>query len=87
MEREVDDDDDVEEKEKDDTQPLMKLDGNNGEIEGNGEVEDISTWVKWSEEELSRDCHQRMPIRTKSSNFFSFFRLYFQLQFSAVFLT
>lgn len=81
MEREVDDDDDVEEKEKDDTQPLMKLDGNNGEIEGNGEVEDISTWVKWSEEELSRDCHQRMPICTKSGNFFPFLGYTFNYSF------
>lgn len=87
MEREVDDDDDVEEKEKDDTQPLMKLDGNNGEIEGNGEVEDISTWVKWSEEELSRDCDQWMPIRTESGKFFFLGYFTFQLQFSFFFLT
>ncbi|KAL8246022.1 hypothetical protein R6Q59_007238 [Mikania micrantha] len=62
------DDDDVGMEEKDDTEALMKLLGISGEIEANGEVQDVSTWVKWSEEELSRDSNQWMPVRTESGN-------------------
>lgn len=59
-------DDDVEE--RDDDVELMKLLGINGESEGNGEVQDVKTWVKWSEEEVSRDSDQWMPLRTESGN-------------------
>nr|XP_043632283.1 nuclear exosome regulator NRDE2 [Erigeron canadensis] len=59
------DDDDVDMEEKDDTEALMKLLGINGETEANGEVQDVSTWVRWSKEELLRDSNQWMPLRTK----------------------
>ncbi|KAL4578898.1 hypothetical protein LXL04_015029 [Taraxacum kok-saghyz] len=61
--------DDVEEKDDgDDTESLMKLLGINGETESDGdEVKDVSTWIKWSEEEVSRDCDQWMPVRTESA--------------------
>ncbi|KAJ0463082.1 putative siRNA-mediated silencing protein NRDE-2 [Helianthus annuus] len=61
-------DDDVGMEEKDDTEALMKLLGIKGEIEANGEVQDVSTWVKWSEEELSRDFNQWMPVRAESGS-------------------
>lgn len=53
---------------KDDTEALMKLLGINADTEANGEVQDVSTWVRWSEEELSRDSDQWMPVRTESGN-------------------
>lgn len=61
-----DDDDDVDKEEKDDTEALMKMLGINGETEANVEVQDVTTWVRWSEEELSRDSDQWMPVRTES---------------------
>ncbi|XP_071702541.1 uncharacterized protein [Rutidosis leptorrhynchoides] len=65
----MNDDDDVDMEEKDDTEDLLKLLGINGEVEGgDGEIQDISTWVRWSEEELSRDFDQWMPVRTQSGN-------------------
>ncbi|GJV96877.1 protein NRDE2 [Tanacetum coccineum] len=54
--------------EEDDTEALMKLLGINAENEANGEVQDVSTWVRWSEEEVSRDSDQWMPIRTQGNS-------------------
>ncbi|PWA64045.1 hypothetical protein CTI12_AA173800 [Artemisia annua] len=62
--------------EEDDTEALMKLLGINAENEANGEVQDVSTWVRWSEEEVSRDSDQWMPIRTQGA-FFPFAQLHF----------
>ncbi|KAG2385066.1 uncharacterized protein HKW66_Vig0121580 [Vigna angularis] len=48
-----------------DTENLLKMLGidiNNGD----GEVNDTATWIKWSKEESSRDCEQWMPVRRKS---------------------
>ncbi|KAJ9542452.1 hypothetical protein OSB04_028958 [Centaurea solstitialis] len=53
---------------KDDTEALMKLLGINADTEANGEVQDVSTWVRWSEEELIRDSDQWMPVRAESGN-------------------
>ena len=41
--------------------------GIDADTDPNSEVKDITTWTRWSEEELSRDSDQWMPVRAKSS--------------------
>ncbi|XP_019430339.1 PREDICTED: protein NRDE2 homolog isoform X1 [Lupinus angustifolius] len=49
-----------------DTESLMKMLGIDVNSGDGGEVNEASTWIKWAEEESSRDCDQWMPIRRKS---------------------
>lgn len=53
-------------KQEDDTEALLKMLGIDADAEPNGEVKDTSTWVRWSQEESSRDHDQWMPIHSKS---------------------
>ncbi|CAJ1952201.1 unnamed protein product [Sphenostylis stenocarpa] len=48
-----------------DTENLLKILGIDIN-DGDGEVNDASTWIKWSKEESSRDCDQWMPVHRKS---------------------
>ncbi|KAL9324380.1 hypothetical protein ACSQ67_009237 [Phaseolus vulgaris] len=43
---------------------MLGIDINDGD---SGEVNDASTWIKWSKEESSRDCDQWMPVHRKSN--------------------
>lgn len=52
-------------KQEDDTEALLKLLGIDVDAGANFEVNDTSTWTRWAEEELSRDCDQWMPVHTK----------------------
>lgn len=52
-------------KEEDDAEALLKKLGIDVDAGISGEVKDTSTWRRWSEEELSRDCDQWMPLHTK----------------------
>lgn len=54
-------------KDEDDTEALLKMLGIDIDAEADGEVRDTSTWTRWSEEELSRDCEQWMPFHAKSA--------------------
>ncbi|XP_020231564.1 protein NRDE2 homolog isoform X1 [Cajanus cajan] len=47
------------------TEDLLKMIGLDINAGDGGEVNDVSTWIKWSEEESSRDCDQWMPVRRK----------------------
>ncbi|RDY01351.1 Protein NRDE2-like protein, partial [Mucuna pruriens] len=49
-----------------DTENLLKMIGIDINSGDDGEVNDASIWIKWSEEESSRDCDQWMPVRRKS---------------------
>ncbi|TKY44864.1 NRDE protein [Spatholobus suberectus] len=49
-----------------DTENLLKMLGIDINTGDGGEVNDASTWIKWSKEESSRDCDQWMPVRRKS---------------------
>ncbi|KAK3003604.1 hypothetical protein RJ639_019157, partial [Escallonia herrerae] len=51
---------------RDDTEALLKMLGISGDIEANGEGSNTTSWTRWSEEELSRDSVQWMPVRAKS---------------------
>ena len=53
-------------KEEDDTEALLKKLGIDVDAASSGEVKDTSTWIRWSNEEISRDCDQWMPVREKS---------------------
>lgn len=53
-------------KQEDDTEALMKMLGIDVNAEGDEEVKDTSTWTRWSEEELSRDCNQWLPVHASS---------------------
>lgn len=51
---------------EDDTEALLKMLGISADIEADGDVKDTTTWIRWSEEELSRDSDQWMPVRANS---------------------
>lgn len=51
---------------EDDIETLLKKLGINVDAEPNSEVKDAKTWNRWSEEELSRDHEQWMPVREHS---------------------
>ncbi|KAA8542919.1 hypothetical protein F0562_024071 [Nyssa sinensis] len=51
---------------KDDTEALLKMLGIDADAEADCEVKDTTTWTRWSEEELSRDSYQWMPVHAKS---------------------
>ncbi|XP_028805517.1 protein NRDE2 homolog [Neltuma alba] len=53
-------------KQEDDTEDLLKLLGIDVNAGDDCEVNETATWIKWSEEESSRDCDQWMPVRRKS---------------------
>ncbi|WZZ61835.1 hypothetical protein YC2023_061942 [Brassica napus] len=48
---------------EDDTEAMLKLLGIDVNTAASDEVKDTSTWVKWFEEEVSRDQNQWMPTR------------------------
>ncbi|KAJ0264325.1 hypothetical protein HA466_0026970 [Hirschfeldia incana] len=48
---------------EDDTEAMLKLLGIDVDAAASDEVKDTSTWVKWFEEEVSRDQNQWMPTR------------------------
>ncbi|CAH2053448.1 unnamed protein product [Thlaspi arvense] len=50
-------------KPEDDTEAMLKLLGIDVNAAASDEVKDASTWVKWFEEEVSRDQNQWMPSR------------------------
>ncbi|KAM1938381.1 hypothetical protein FF1_015989 [Malus domestica] len=54
-------------KQEEDTEALLKMLGIDVDVGASGEIKDSSTWIKWSEEELSRDCVQWMPVRTRAA--------------------
>ncbi|EOA29757.1 hypothetical protein CARUB_v10012846mg [Capsella rubella] len=55
--------DDENSKPEDDTEAMLKSLGINVNAAASDEVKDTSTWVKWFEEEVSRDLSQWMPTR------------------------
>lgn len=68
----LEDEDGVRDMEKnDDTEALMKLLGISADAEADGEVKDTTTWFRWSEEELSRESRQWLPVRSESGTFSS----------------
>ncbi|KAH0927048.1 hypothetical protein HID58_019304 [Brassica napus] len=48
---------------EDDTEAMLKLLGIDVDAAASDEIKDTSTWVKWFEEEVSRDQNQWMPTR------------------------
>ena len=62
---------------EDDTEVLLKKLGIDIDVASSDEVKDVSTWTRWSKEELSRDCDQWMPLRTKSGGFYFLFFFFF----------
>lgn len=52
---------------EEDTEALLKMLGIDVGADVSGEVNDTSTWARWSEEESSRDCCQWMPLRTNTA--------------------
>lgn len=59
----------------DDVETLLKKLGINVDTDPRTEVNDTITWKKWSQEEVSRDSMQWMPIRENSG--MSFFLLFY----------
>ncbi|PIA63768.1 hypothetical protein AQUCO_00201244v1 [Aquilegia coerulea] len=51
---------------EDDVELMLKKMGFHVDDEAECGVKDASTWTRWSEVELSRDCEQWMPMREKS---------------------
>ncbi|XP_015966836.1 uncharacterized protein LOC107490577 isoform X1 [Arachis duranensis] len=66
MEDNEDEDEDEDVEPEVDNETLMKMLGIDVNAGDGGEVNDASTWIKWSEVESSRDCDQWMPLHTKS---------------------
>ncbi|CAN8258973.1 unnamed protein product [Cochlearia groenlandica] len=58
-------------KPEDDTEAMLKLLGIDVNAAASDEVKDTSTWVKWFEEEVSRDHSQWMPTRKAVGEFSS----------------
>ncbi|BFG33257.1 hypothetical protein CerSpe_195310 [Prunus speciosa] len=54
-------------KQEEDTEALLKMLGIDVDVGTSGEIKDTSTWIKWSEEELSRDCVQWMPVHARAA--------------------
>ncbi|KAF6168628.1 hypothetical protein GIB67_005240 [Kingdonia uniflora] len=54
-------------KQEDDVEYLLSKLGIDVDAEADHEVKDTTTWIRWSEEELSRDCEQWMPVHDKSA--------------------
>ncbi|XP_008240390.1 PREDICTED: protein NRDE2 homolog [Prunus mume] len=54
-------------KKEEDTEALLKMLGIDVDVGTSGEIKDTSTWIKWSEEELSRDCVQWMPVHARAA--------------------
>ncbi|XP_021861739.1 uncharacterized protein [Spinacia oleracea] len=55
--------DDMDAKQEEDDTALLRILGIDVDAEANREVHDTNTWVRWSEEESSRDHDQWMPVR------------------------
>ena len=53
-------------KQEDDAENLLKFLVIDVKAGDDCEVNETATWIKWSEEESSRDCDQWMPVRRKS---------------------
>ncbi|KAJ8537094.1 hypothetical protein K7X08_035495 [Anisodus acutangulus] len=51
---------------KDDTEALLKMLGIDATAEANCEIKDTRTWTRWSEEEVSRDSNEWMPVHAKT---------------------
>uniref|UniRef100_A0A803MRW7 Uncharacterized protein n=1 Tax=Chenopodium quinoa TaxID=63459 RepID=A0A803MRW7_CHEQI len=60
--------DDMDANQEEDDTSLLRMLGIDVDTEANREVHDIKTWVRWSQEELSRDHDQWMPIRLNSGD-------------------
>ncbi|PQQ15421.1 protein NRDE2 homolog isoform X1 [Prunus yedoensis var. nudiflora] len=54
-------------KKEEDNEALLKMLGIDVDVGTSGEIKDTSTWIKWSEEELSRDCVQWMPVHARAA--------------------
>ncbi|CAK9164340.1 unnamed protein product [Ilex paraguariensis] len=52
---------------EDDTEALLKVLGIDVDAETDGDIRDTNTWRRWSEEELSRNSDQWMPVHSKSA--------------------
>lgn len=63
---------------EDDTEAMLKLLGIDVNAAASDEVKDTSTWVKWFEEEVSRDQNQWMPTRKAGSYLSTFTVISFQ---------
>ncbi|EEF34680.1 nuclear exosome regulator NRDE2 isoform X2 [Ricinus communis] len=55
-------------KQEDDTEALLKQLGIDVDAGPSSEVKDTSIWIRWSEEESSRDCKQWMPVHGNSDD-------------------
>lgn len=58
--------DDIDARQEEDDVALLRMLGIDVDAEASKEVHDTNTWVRWSEEELSRDYDQWMPVRIDS---------------------
>lgn len=60
--------DEMDAKQEEDDTALLRMLGIDVDAEANREVHDTKTWVRWSEEESSRDHDQWMPVRINSED-------------------